>query len=178
MHATNADGINRSSSVIVAVTLQEQRMTLRISIKSTAWTVAWIAFVMALFGFTRSEAIPGVGFCIGTASELLFFANFLFAIFAISCAIGSHPNRFWLAVSIVASILVTMQLTRSFPMNTIHEQSTKLVLAFTPVALHGSAGWRASYAAEFANLFVYCWTPFVSLACGALARTRSDSGEA
>lgn len=132
---------------------------------------------MALLAYTHSRAVLGAGYCHGASSQILLYANLLFAFSTLSYAIGSHPNRFWLATCIVASILVFVQMTDSLPLGATSEFTKKFVLNVTPDYLHGSAGWLHSFAAEFASLLTYCWTPLLSLAFGSLAKSRSNASQ-
>ena len=146
------------------------------SLKSLVLVMFWLSFVLALFTYTRSLAMVGKGWSLGTSSELLLFANLLFTLIAISMAIGTFPRRGWLSASVVAAILVTMQLMDWPPTTTARIVGEKIVLYVTPSQNLGGSGWRDSYSAEFASLLIYSWTPLLAYACGRIAEfaTKTD----
>jgi len=117
--------------------------------------------------------MAGSGWSLRTSSELLLFINFLLTLVAVSFAIGTYPKREWLTTSLVAAILVTMQLMNWLPTNIAHALGEKIVLYVTPTQNLGSSGWRDSYSADFATLLIYSWTPLLALACGRVTRVVS-----
>lgn len=164
----------------VSVNLVDSLLNLRIqalnfSLKTLALVVFWISFVLALFAYARSSVMVGKGWSTRASSELLLVANILFMLFAISQAIGTFPKRDWLATSVVAGILVTMQLMHWLPTITAHTLGDKIVSLVTPAQNLGTSGWRDSHAAEFASLLLYSWTPFLALACGRVANMAAQN---
>ena len=139
---------------------------LNFSLKSLVLMMVWLSFAFALFAYTRSLAITGKGWSIGTSSELLLVANIFFMLVAIALAIGTLPERHWLTASVVAAILVAMQLMNWIPTNTAHMLGERIVLYVTPTQNLGTSGWRDSFASEFASLLIYSWTPILATACG------------
>ena len=136
----------------------------------------WLSFTFALFAYTRSLAMAGKGWSIGSSTELLMVANILFMLVAIALAIGTFPERHWLTTSVVAAILVVMQLMNWIPTNTAHMLGERIVLYVTPTQNLGTSGWRDSYAAEFASLLIYSWTPILASVCARLTNFAAKPG--
>ena len=105
------------------------------SLKMIAWAFVWLSIVLAL---------------------LLLLANFGFAIGMISVAVGSFPDRFWLAGSIVAVILVSMQIYGLLPTGALQRSiGETLVTSLTTPPVRETQIWLAQHASEFSELLLY-----------------------
>ncbi len=144
------------------------------SLKTIALAFIWMSFVLAIFVTARADAADGKAYSSHLASEVLMLANFVFAVAVIAVGVGSFPDRFWLAASIVAIVLVLTQMydllpTRAF--QTLIGENILPSMATPPAS--GDRFWLAEHSSEITDLLFYSWNPLISLSCGRLAAWKS-----
>lgn len=149
------------------------------SIKTLGWLVIWFSLVMALFMYARSEAYPRNSYPIGFASELLLMANSAFCLVAISLAIGgAFKNRFWMATSAIAIIMVAFQVYDGSVNSAIYSIAGNLLNVLTESSTATvSSNWVQNHTTEFTKLLTYAWTPVISVVCGCIADWKSKFDE-